>query len=381
MIDTPQAWLHLCSRIEASPSIALDTEFISGKYPETILSVVQVGFRTKEAYLIDVLAFDDLSELKTILEHEGIVKIMHDPSQDLGLLSNASGAIPRNVFDVKLAARLLGIGENYSLSELAQTVCDVRLPKGQQRSNWLRRPLSSAQISYAKRDVLYLHQIRELLLSKAEKMKRTAWIKEEMRSFDNPCSYTPLSGAEQILSMPAVHALEPGQCAAITAIADWRKITSQATGIFPKQLLSNGEVFRLAKRKSIKPGAVRSACSSLPRRYETEVADLIAEALNTPPSECPVPLAPPPLTDVESTQLQLLQAVVAGHACKLGIQAELLGTTSSLTDFILNSRDSSSPLLNGWRWEIVGKDISDVLQGRASVDLHDGFLKVRPLPL
>ncbi len=379
MVDTFRALSDLCSQMESSPCIALDTEFISGKHPDTILAVVQAACTTGEAFLIDALAFDDLSALRNALESTDIVKIMHDAGQDLGLLANASGAVPKNIFDVKLAARLLGMGTNYSLSELVQTICRVRLSKGQQRSDWLRRPLSSAQIRYAERDVLYLHEIREALLTEAKKKGRTTWIREEMHAFDDPRSYTPPPAAERILSSPGTHSLKPGQCAAIAALADWRKQISQATGIFPKKLLGNAEILRLARRRCVKPGAVRNLCPSLPRRYEAKVASLIAEALNTSPDKCPVPLAPRPLTSAETAQLQLLQAVISGRALELGIQADLIGTTSMLTDFVLNPEDPASPLQNGWRRDAVGRDLSDVLQGKYSVGMHDGLLKVRPL--
>ena len=181
-----------------------------------------MGLSAKEAYLIDVLAFDDLTPLRPILENQAIVKILHDASQDLGLIAKATKATPKNIFDVKLAARLLGMGTNYSLSELVQNLCGVHLSKGQQRSNWLRRPLKPAQIKYAERDVLYLHQIREVLLSEANQVQRTTWLEQEMCNFNDPELYLPPSPAERLLRSPATRKLSPQQCAVVAAIADWR---------------------------------------------------------------------------------------------------------------------------------------------------------------
>ncbi len=380
MINTAEALSDLCSRMKASSSVALDTEFISGKYSETILSLVQVGFSSKEVHLIDVLALNHLTPLRPILENPGIVKILHDANQDLRLIANTTKATPKNIFDVKLAARLLGMGTNYSLSELAQNLCGILLSKGQQRSNWLRRPLKLAQIKYAERDVLYLHQIRDVLLSEAHRMQRIPWLEQEMYRFNDPEFYLPPSSTERLLRSPVTRKFSPQQCAVVSAIANWRTAIALEMDILPKNLLHDKEILRLAKRKYTKPGQVRVHCSSLPRRYELQMANLIKEALHTPTHACPTSLALRPLRSNEIAQLHLLLAVIASRGSEYGIEPELIGTNASLTDFIVNPERSSNLLLQGWRREIAGRDLIEILQGRLSVTLRDGVLKVDPHP-
>ncbi len=377
MIDTLPALSDLCLKMEASSCIALDTEFISGKYPEPILAVVQVGFSSEKSYLIDALAFEDLSVLKPFLEHGDIVKLLHDAAQDLALLSSASGAIPKNIFDVKLAARLLGTGTNYSLSELTVNLLDIHLSKSQQRSNWLRRPLSDAQTRYAIRDVQYLHQIQEVLLIEANRRGRTSWLNEEMHLFNNPSNYLPPSLTERLLSSPTAHEFTPGQCAAVAAIAEWRTKLSLSSGVSAKEIMRNHDILRLVKHQCKKPGAVRGACSSLPRQHALTVANLIGTALDTPASACPEPLGARSLTNTETVRLQLMQAVVASRADEYGIEAGLLGKKATLIDFLLDPEDPSNPLRKGWRWAVVGQDLTDILRGDSWIELCNGLLKVR----
>ena len=364
--------------MEKSSFIALDTEFISGKQAKTILSIIQVGLSAEDIYLIDVLAFDDLSILKPSLESENIVKILHDAGQDLGLIATVSKAVPRNIFDVKLAARLLGRGENYSLSEIVWNHCGVRLSKGQQRSNWLRRPLSPAQIKYAMMDVVYLPEIRDLLLFEADRMGRTTWLEEDMRSFDEPLLYRPRTDTERILSSPSAHNLDPGQRAAVAAIVDWRLHTAKVAGKLVKKFLRDKKILRLVKSRCKMPAPIRNLCPELSRYQCHELANLIAEALHKPVHECPVALAPPPLTEQRSVQLQLLQSVVKARAIEYGIEAELIGTTSVLKDFLLNPENSSNPLRRGWRCDIVGTDLMKVLQERYCISLHNEHLTLHP---
>ena len=375
MIDTAEALKDLCGQMEASSCIAFDTEFIRGKSPQTILAVVQVGFSIEKTYLIDVLAFDDLRILKPILERSDIVKILHDAPQDLELLSAASGATPRNIFDVQLAARLLGVGTTYSLSELALQLVDVHLSKNQQRSNWLRRPLSGSQITYAKRDVAYLPQIRKLLLSESDRLGRGPWLEEEMSSFDDPSSFLPASPTERLLRSPATYSFTPWQCALVAEVAKWRSKTSLATDVLEKRLIKDTEILRLAKKKCTKPGAVRRVCPSLPPPYIPKITKLIAKARNQPSDSCPKSLAQRPLSKTELSQLLILQAVVAGTAAEYEIEPRLLGNNTILTDFLLDPEGPSNPLRRGWRWDVVGQSLFEILQGRASIRLdHDGLM-------
>jgi len=381
MIDTMQELMDLSMRMESSPLVALDTEFISGEFPKTVLSVVQVGFSQHDVFLIDVLAFDDLSILKPVLESENIIKIMHDAGQDLSLISHCSGATPKNIFDIKLAARLLGEGKNYSLSEIVHSFCGIHLSKEQQRSDWLRRPLSDAQISYAMQDVVYLPEIRELILSQAKEMGRLRWIKEDMLQFNNPHFYTPPPDAVRILNSAAAHFLKPRQRAVVIALSDWRRQESQVSWIFPKKLMKDGEILRLAAREVVKPAAVGRICRSLPGRYEAEVGKVISKALKIPEKECPAASTQRPLKDFESVQLRLLQAVVDGYAHELGIQSDLIAPKSVLTDIVLRSKKSNGLLLKGWRREIIGKKLLSVLEGTTSVKLKDGSLQLQPVNL
>jgi len=376
MIDSPKDLRDLCMRMESSSEIALDTEFISGKYTETILSVVQVGLDNNDTFLIDALACDDLSDLKPVLERSDTVKIMHDASQDLGLISKSSGAIPQNIFDVKLAARLLGAGTYYSLQEIVNTFLSIHLSKKHQRSNWLRRPLSKAQVKYAKLDVQYLHQIRRALLRKAQKMSRLSWIQSEMLLYNSPDFYTSFSDAEKILRLSGAYGLNPSQRAVVFAVVDWRAQISRQLIIQPRKMLKDADILRLAHRECVEDASVGKACPRLPRRYHAEVAKRIEDALRTPDHNCPPPLANRPLTNLDYAKVHLMQAVVAIHAHEHGIEPELIGSASKMIDFVLDPESPPKLFTSGWRSEIMGADLRDIIHGRCYVEIQNGIPKV-----
>jgi ribonuclease D len=357
--------------------IALDTEYIAIKQPEFTLAIVQVGLSTGEVHLIDALAFDNLSGLRSVLERQDIVKILHDAAPDLVLLSRASGATPKNIFDTRIAARLLSVNSQNSLAALVAHICKVRISKKQQQSNWRRRPLSTAQIRYAEGDVLYLHQIRKALLSRAHEIGRVAWLDEEMSRFDNPHHYLEPSPIERILSSSEAYSFKPQQRAVVAAVVDWRFHTALKTRTALKKLLDDKEIIRLAKGQRKMPGAVRNACSSLPHRYIPQVANVVAKALDTPTSACPKAVITRPFPNEKQPHLRLLQALVGRRALEYKIDAELIATSKTLQRLIQDPDKRDTPLLNGWRWEVVGKDLLRILQGESSVEITDDVLRVR----
>ena len=378
MIDTPRALSQLCSKMEKDFCIALDTEYIAIKQPEFTLAVVQVGLSTGEIHLIDALAFDNLNGLRPVLERQEIVKILHDAAPDLVLLSRASGATPKNIFDTRIAARLLGVSSRNSLSGLVAHFCGINISKKQQQSNWRRRPLSASQIRYAEGDVLYLHRIRKTLLSRAHKSGRMAWLEEEMTHFDDPSHYQEPSPTERVLRSPNTYGFKPQQRAVVAAVVNWRFDTALRTRTPLKKLLDDKEIIRLAKGRNKTPGAVRNACSSLPHRYIPQVASVVAKALGTPTPACPEAVMTHPFPEKKQPQFRLLQAVVSRRAIEYKIDAELIATSKTLQRLIQNPDERDIPLLGGWRWEVVGKDLLRILEGESSVEMTDGVLRIRP---
>ena len=94
-----------------------------------------------------------------MLENPDVLKLMHSPSEDLVAFQHSCGALPAPLFDTQAAAALCGMGAGLSYQKLVHAITGVELAKGETRSDWLRRPLSPAQLDYAADDVLSLIHI------------------------------------------------------------------------------------------------------------------------------------------------------------------------------------------------------------------------------
>ena len=141
--------------------VALDLESEHNLHSYGIhVALIQI-FDGREAYLLDTLALRDRALLRALLEETPFVKVMFDASGDLATLGTALDMSIRPVFDLSIAARLLG--RPGSLSRLLDP--DSASGKSKfQKANWMKRPLPAEQLEYAAGDVLPLLEQADRLL-------------------------------------------------------------------------------------------------------------------------------------------------------------------------------------------------------------------------
>ncbi|HUG35033.1 MAG TPA: HRDC domain-containing protein [Anaerolineales bacterium] len=160
-VDTNQSLRRMLSDMTTHPRLAVDTESNSlHAYRER---VCLIQFSTPRSdYVVDPLALTDLSSLAPIFKNSQIEKIFHAAEYDLICLRRDFGFEFVNIFDTMHAARILGysfVGLDNLLAEKLQ----VKVDKRHQKADWGARPLTPAQIDYARHDTHYLFALRDLL--------------------------------------------------------------------------------------------------------------------------------------------------------------------------------------------------------------------------
>lgn len=169
------------AQLASQSSIALDLEFDSHSYAYGVnLCLIQIATQ-EQCYLFDPIMLLDLSLIFRLLEDASICKVMHSPGEDLRLL-HSLGCVPQNVFDTEVVAKLLNY-ERFSLSALLEVFLGVTINKKLQRSNWLKRPLSTEQLEYAALDVVYLEVLKEQLQAAAKSKGIWKCIEEEQAAW------------------------------------------------------------------------------------------------------------------------------------------------------------------------------------------------------
>src|SRR5689334_25432706 len=108
------------------------------------------------------------------------VTIVHAAREELNFALHACGRAPANLFDTQLAAGFCSPEYPSSYGSVVTRFLNARPAKGEQRTDWRRRPLTDEQIDYALEDVRYLLPLHDALNKKLAKFNRTDWLREEM---------------------------------------------------------------------------------------------------------------------------------------------------------------------------------------------------------
>ena len=178
LVQSNNDLVRMCGRLVGCRRLALDTEFERSRSFYVRPALIQLC-DGGDTHLVDPVKIDRWDPLVSLLDDPGIPIIVHSASEDLEVFERLWGSLPKSLFDTQIAASLLGLGYSLSYRALVQRLCDVDLPKSETRSNWLRRPLSSAQLEYARMDVVHLPSIYDSLEAALETKGRSAWMGEE----------------------------------------------------------------------------------------------------------------------------------------------------------------------------------------------------------
>lgn len=363
MIDTPRALDQVIKQASEAGLAALDTEFVWERTYYPALAVVQLGLPDGSCHLLDVLALDDLSPLGQLLADADVVKILHDAPQDLTILRQATDQHPRRVFDTRLAAGFAGLGSTLSLNRLVQQVAGVDLPKTEQRSKWLRRPLTAAQVTYAENDVRYLPAVRQALLQQVEQHGNGAWLQQELDLMDDPAVYAERDPRQQYLRVKGVDRLDRGQLAVLRELAAFREQQARQHDLPRAWLLTDKTLLALTRRQPTRQAQleqVEGLSSRTARNRGKRLLSLVAQGLALTGDDRP-PLPKGGRRRGGSRDgLDAAAARLQDLSHQRGIDPALVASQAELKALLRDGRDATPAqhrLLRGWRGELVGREL------------------------
>ncbi len=189
IVERPVQLADLCQRCRSQGRFAFDTEFVMEDRYETEVCLIQIAAESTVA-IIDPFLGLDLSEVWGLVADPEVETIVHAGQEDLGLCLQHTGQVPRRIFDVQIAAGLVGYDYPISLQKLVQATLGIRLHKGKTLTDWRRRPLTDSQIRYAADDVQHLLAVRHMLGEQLARADRQSWAQSEFARFEQASLYT-----------------------------------------------------------------------------------------------------------------------------------------------------------------------------------------------
>lgn len=375
LVETNEQLAEVCQLLSQQEWIAIDTEFMREKtyYPE--LSLVQIGI-PNGCWCIDPLAVSDLNPLIDLLTNRNVLKLFHAASQDIELLYYLCKEVPGPVFDTQIAASMLGYGDQMGYANLVQEVLGITLEKTQSRTDWSRRPLTEAQLSYAADDVIYLWQLYEKIRHSLESKGRLEWLTpdfEQLESLDN----FQLGRDALLKKVKGQQRLKPRQLAIAREIAVWREKRSQHINKPRKWVMSDDILCDISKQTPDtleKLGHIRGIHDNLVKHHGKDILSAIQTGLSLPAEELPRPPKRKKLSREHSVIIDTLNGLLSYAANKADISPTQLANRKDLEKYLQG--DAKIPLMQGWRYQLAGKLIEEFLSGNLRLGIEDNEIKL-----
>lgn len=154
------------SDINWGRSIAIDTETTGLNVFRDRLCLVQIGCENGDVHIVQFSLQDnfDCPNLKSLLANASVLKIFHFARFDVMFIHKFLNISTDSVYCTKIASKLCRTyTDKHGLKDLVKELLNIDLEKEQQSSYWGAEVLNSKQLDYAAKDVIYLHQLKNLL--------------------------------------------------------------------------------------------------------------------------------------------------------------------------------------------------------------------------
>jgi ribonuclease D len=367
-----------CRRLARAKRIGIDTEFVSEDTFRPELCLVQVATE-EDLAVIDPYRAGDLTQFWRALADGQHATIAHAAREELNFSLSACGRPPAALFDTQLAAGFCSTEYPASYSSVVTKFLSVRAAKGEQRTDWRRRPLTDYQIEYALEDVRHLLPLHEELQRRLNRQRRLTWFEEEMQTWlTEVCESRERPRWRRV---SGIGNLSMRSLAIVRELWQWRQEQAEKRDIPPRRILRDDLIVELAKRKTDNVERIRQVRGmqrSVKRGTLEEIAACVRRGL-----EAPLEDIQRGSSEAMPSQLNLLGQFLSpalSSICRsANVATSLAGSATDVRDLIAhrlgfgNSEPNNSPplLARGWRAELVGRLIDDLLAGEKSIRIVD----------
>jgi ribonuclease D len=351
-VDHPD---NISGKITGYTQLGVDTEFMREKTYFAQLCLIQIS--TPDAiFCVDPLVENGQADFwQQLLASRWVV---HSARQDIEVVYQTAGDMPREIFDTQIAAGLLGMAAQVGYAGLVKELFDVDMAKSHTRADWTRRPLATAVLDYAAEDVEYLLPAADILAESLDKKGRLEWARQDSELLLDVALYD-ISGDQAVDRLKGARNFRGPKRAAAVRLAAWREEEAIRRNR-PRQWIIRDNVLldiaynlpsteqQLAKIDGIPPKIVNRAGKQL---IDAVGASTTSENGYEPPR---------PPDEAQKALLKEMQSQVAECAKDLEIAAETVASKRELSSVII-SGNRDTRVFNGWRRELIGERLLQLL--------------------
>lgn len=360
---------EICRQIDEAGRFAMDLEFIPERTYAAELCLIQVA-TDNGAWIIDPLALHDLRPIWQRIANPDLLKVLHAADQDLDIAFNESGLVPQNIMDTQVAAGFIGFGYPVGYGKLLQQIGGITLSKTESYTDWTNRPLTESQVEYAIDDVKHILPMYDRIVEMLHERKRYEWVVEECRKYSDP-KYYEKDRRNDFFRIKGANTLSRRGLAVLRELSEWRHDEAYRANRPLRSILQDGILLEFARRppKNIADlQRIRGVRPDQLRQYGSGLLEAIKIGTDVPEDELPKwPTARIP-SKRDVLMADVLYTLLRVVCFDLEIAPELVATRSILEALVRQFNegtldDSSLPIAQGWRRQMAGQQLIDLLKG------------------
>lgn len=376
-ITTTEDLVALCDKLKSAEFVTVDTEFLRDNTYYSKLCLIQIA-DDDVAAAIDPLADGiDLKPFFDLMKDPNVVKVLHACRQDLEIFVNMTGELPTPIFDTQVAAMVCGFGDSVGYETLVNKLANGQLDKSARYTDWSKRPLTDAQLSYALGDVTYLRTIYRKLKRELESTSRESWVDEEMTPLRDTGLY--VVEPENAWLRLKVRTNKPRFLGILKCLAEWREIEAQQRDIPRNRVAKDETLFEIAAhppKEAKQLDRIRGVPNGFSRsRAGKTLMEALEKGLNIPDADLPklAKAKPRPATPPMADLLKVLLKIKCEEA---RVATRMVASAQELEAWAAEPKKTDLRALHGWRNEIFGKDALKLMQGNLALTANRGNIEV-----
>ena len=364
----------LCDDIRKAGVVAFDTEFVSEYSYRPELCLLQFNV-DEQIVAVDPLAVADLSSWWEIMADDTTTVIVHGGQAEVRFCLTLHGKAPQKLIDIQLAEGLRSRSYPLSYANLVRRVLSRTTRGKETRTDWRRRPLSKQQLDYALEDVIHVPDVWERQQKSLTKLERIDWAHTEFQRMVSEIEAD--LAAPPWKRLPGLHRLSPRDLEVAHELARWREDAAQERNCQPRRVLRDDLLVDLARRQPTNARELTATRDMNRSQYKRGIDGMLA-AIKTAKEVPQEDLPHPPKENRRSERNhdeevlgKLLALALSNRCAELNVSMQLLGTSSDLRQLVRShvygEKLTDPPkLMDGWRAEVCGNLLIDVLEGRIS---------------
>ena len=253
-----------------------------------------------------------------------------------------------------------------------QRITGDTLDKSHRFTDWTRRPLSEAQLSYAISDVTHLRDVYQALVDDLGRRGRVDWVHEEMSVLTSPDTYR--MDPENAWQRLKTRVRKPKELAVLIEVAAWREREAQLRDVPRSRVLKDEVIADIAVHAPTTIEKLRHL-RSLPKGFERSrwgeaIVAAVARGLERDVKTLPRPARLPPSANGMAS-VELLKVLLRMISERHHVAAKVIATVDDL-ERIAGDDEADVPALTGWRRELFGEKALALKRGKLALAIEKG---------